>query len=634
MTQRNLLFLSIASVLILSGLFCKRETFRPAPYPMSLKVMNESKPIEIVAEPLKDQMIFWNPKQIESLEVEGFLDIEYKDNYYEYIQLKCIPELKCNGKNAYVPVSLVTELTQGENNASPYSAETRDHFEFMIIPSKHEEDLKKINAWLIHPEKENVPSIETEPFNSDLYLAAIRYYLDSFPAPVQERRIAEWYYLTIGLSSHTVNPAFDPYIKRYKEYDKIKAAAGTDAKNADKPQAKPPEEFSEQQKKFISMIAGFSDKEFNESLNNVTYDFPFLAKDNKSLAYAFNRKLALPLYKEKVAATLIQDASYTAIPIEEEKPVVAGENEPEAEAEEDKDGEEPETAEGTEAAEEKPEEVRLPVRKINLVPSEGLRISISGQDEFTVQSIEADSFENGLSFEIASKTGEEIKKYKLVPQKQSSYLMAARASTFEKYKKLSDEEIIGAKTPKKRMFLTALKYGTGTYDREKRRFLYTIDMSNPAVYWKVLNILKAADPIHASDTKVYSGELEFEYSDSKLRWAQHYDETMKLSQLKLHGKYTSCARECWDEDVEITCFDNTENSFIVAKFPAKSLNSNQDEPEADIVLIHEGLEGQFYDAPSLCTKALQVNTRTKLPESLAGYLKPAGPRQLAYRNMQ
>ena len=81
---------------------CKRETFKEPDYAMNLRLIDPSVPTQIVAEPLKEDMIVWNANQIRELPVEGFLDIEYRDEYYQYIQLKCVPELKCNGICCFV----------------------------------------------------------------------------------------------------------------------------------------------------------------------------------------------------------------------------------------------------------------------------------------------------------------------------------------------------------------------------------------------------------------------------------------------------------------------------------------------------------------------------------------------------
>ncbi len=142
MRVRNVILI----ILLASTAVCKRETFEPVAEPMSLRLMNPGRPIDLVAEPMKEQMISWDGKKLQELQIEGVLNIEYRGEYYQYLQLKCAMELQCNGSNAYAPISLAMQLSPDGRIATPYSKEERKKRPFLIVPSRNSEQIDSLLA--------------------------------------------------------------------------------------------------------------------------------------------------------------------------------------------------------------------------------------------------------------------------------------------------------------------------------------------------------------------------------------------------------------------------------------------------------------------------------------------------------
>lgn len=635
MRLRNVLLIFLLAVLVA----CKRETFQPAKEPMSLRVINPSKPIDLVAEPLKEQMISWDGKSIPELKIEGILNIEYRDEYYQYLQLKCPAELKCNGSNAFAPVSLAMELHPDGKIAPMYSKEHRKKRPFLIVPSNQSEKIDSLMSWLKNPANSQVP----EMFDEQLLNATVNFFLDSLPAPEQEGRIAGWYYLGQAMREGDYDPNFEPFLKRFKELDRIAHidARLEDIRKAHEEDRSLPGELTLPQAQFLQAFRELVSPKFLDSLDSYYYDFPFLAKTNSGLASAMNNQ-NLPVYKERVVKDLLQEASYTAISrriIPAQSNQMLNENPAPSEIEKpmgtessDSDlGEATTQSNGTSEPGEN-RKPKLEVTSKEFSKGSGLSIQVSTDPIVQLTSIRAKPHKKGLNLVVlgvAKDSGNKYE-YELEPGKESSYLLAARSSTVQKFKAMSDDEIMEKPDYAHRLFLAVLKYGQGKYEKKERKFQYVVQMDQPA-YWKILTIIKSNQAINVHDESTYSGPLEMAESESRLRWAQHYDKDLNLSQLKLHGYFHMCERGCWDETIEVSCLDNTEDSFLILEFPAKALTQESFQKEdIEALLVHKKLStNETYYMDQLCTQALGIPVQEEFTDWIAGL--PQGHSNVAAR---
>ncbi|MCB1166134.1 MAG: hypothetical protein KDK37_04875 [Leptospiraceae bacterium] len=601
---------------------CKRETFREPKYPMALKLI-QNKPVDIIAEPLKEQRIRWNPAAVESIPIEGFLDIEYKDQYYRYVQLKCSAPLECNGSKAYVPLSLTLELAADPDQAEAYAAENRDKHEFLIVPSDQMVALNKLQQWIENPGQNSVPEFS----NQNLANRALDFYLDGMNPDLQEKRLSEWLYLTVR-TEEPLKQSYRKLVAHYKDVSAIRALFSPTEETT------PPSgaQLSAAQKEFLTKLESYSSERYNQILQNLTYDFPFSAPSNDALAVNFNANLRLPLQKETVARTLLTDAHYQVERIPDAAEIQRAREEEAARQEEDdswfSDSEQDnkkDPAPPTKAP-------LLELSQATVNPANGLELKLSGQQIETVSSIKAELHKNGLAFVVKTESAQsspasesedsdsassQSKTYRLVPEGPSSYLMAARSSTLQDYRKLTDEEIMAKDSYQERLLLASLKYGKGKYDRQKRKFQYVVALDTVA-YWKFLAIVKSSPAIDTRASDKYSGPVELEDSAAKVRWAQHYDKESKLSELKLHGQYTMCARECFDEKVEVTCMDNTATNTLVTEFPARALVAKDSDNRLDGVrtlLVRNANDAYLTD---LCSQAMGMQVMTDYDGWIAG----------------
>lgn len=610
MRVRNVILI----ILLASLAVCKRETFEPVAEPMSLRLMNPGQTIDLVAEPLKEQMISWDGKKLQELQIEGVLNIEYRGEYYQYLQLKCAAELQCNGSNAYAPISLAMQLSPDGRIATPYSKEERKKRPFLIVPSTNSQQIDSLLAWMKNPTNE-VPEI----FDENLLKATAEFYIDSLAAPEQESRIAGWYYLGLAMKPEEHDSNFEPFLKRFKDYDKIlnvdeRTEAIADAEKKGQPL---PGELSHSQVSFLKVFREFIGERFMESLDSYYYDFPFLARDNAGLAAAMNGQ-KLPLYNERVIKDLLEEANYkgssrvvlkTANVSEDDRAPGNVEENDNAASTEDTNPDDDSMEKS-----EKPKE--LAVTDHQFSNAKGLSIQVGTDPAIHLTSIQAKPHKLGLAFQVQGvhqETGSKFQ-YELEPHRESTYLVAARKSTLDKFRKIKDEEIMKAATFQNRLLLATLKYGEGNYDRRSRKFQYVVYMDKPS-YWRFLSIIKSNKMIDVRDDSTYSGPLDLPNSESKLRWAQHYDKGSELSQLKLHGQFQLCERDCWDETIEVACLDNTRQSYLIAEFPARALtNVEQGDAPVEFILVHENLQQGYYHLEQVCSEALGVTVQREFTD--------------------
>ena len=263
----------------------------------------------------------------------------------------------------------------------------------------------------------------------------------------------------------------------------------------------------------------------------------------------------------------------------------------------------------------------MPVASRGFSNTSGLSIQVGSDPSVHITSVQAKPHKLGLALKVQGVHRETKSKleYELEPQKESTYLIAARKSTLERFRSLKDDEIMGAADFRTRLLLATLKYGQGSYDRKERKFQYVVYMDSPS-YWRFLTIIKSNEMIDVRDENTYSGALDLPNSESELRWAQHYDRESELSQLKLHGQFHICERGCWDEKIEVSCFDNTRQSYLVAEFPARVLmNSENENPPVEFILVHERLQAGYYHLQQACSEAMGVPVQNEFNDWIVAF---------------
>ena len=581
---------------------CKTETYSPVDEPYVLLLTDPDGTIDILQQPLKKEMQIWRGRDAAALEVEGTLRVEYDGDTYEYLQLTCPAALRCNGSKAYVPASLVYSydatpaIVEGyaiiTPDASAESAEQAPPRPFQLIKRAHLDEALALKAWMKDPGLA-VPESSGE-LATDRLLAA---HLESMPADARENKVAEWYFLGVSFEKALRNAAFTPYLKRYSAYPAIIAVAtGKSSEEAG---------FAPGQDRFLRELVKFSQAKFERLAFDLGHDFPFQARNFAALATYYNDQLRLPLYKALIFKQILDDVPFEAVaPVEELRASAAPPSETQLA------GAAPSASAGAAAGPTTgaPEDTRTPVVNVLYDLEFGAvvkyKTTTGATEERIFPKIQAVPHKNGLAFDLTTEGGEQLR---VQPLKLSSFLAAANPDSLKKFRNKSPEEIMSADSYKRRVMLTALKYGVGDYDRVTRRFRYTIKMDDPGAYWPTLAVFKTAPAINVFQKDVYKGPLDLENpsmgDDDKLTCSQSYDKDSKASALKIAGNYTICERGCFDEQVDVACFDNSSSSEVMIEFPGKSLNA--EEPEVDIHITANFGDGGYY-AVGLCAQTLQA----------------------------
>lgn len=579
---------------------CKQETFEPVAEPQVLVLADPDASVEILQQPLKPETMTWNGSAVQALEIEGTLKVEYDDSVYYFLQLSCSPELKCNGSKAYVPGSLVYGFEDAPYEVQRYfiragtdspDAEESFAFEtvrpFRLFTRANFEAAQSTLAWL-RDSRSELPEVTAE-WDSDTVTRMIDAHLYHMDDDLErERRIAEWYYLSVSHKESLRNDAFAPYLKRYQAYPGIvKIAAGGAAEDSG---------FSPEQFAFLTTLHEYSSRSFGEQAKNMGYDFPFQARNFGDLAKVFNTRLRLPLYRAMIFKQILDDVPYEAVP-------AAADENPETEAA----AAEPPTANAAlataDTAAVQAGETNTPVVNVLFDLEFGAVVkyqtAAGSTEERIFPGIRAQAHENGLAFELSTADGEKLN---VRPLKLSSFLAAANPTELKKYRTMAQDEIMGERTFERRAVLTALKYGVGDYDRAARRFRFELKMDDPKVYWKALALFKSSPSIDVFESDVYKGTMDIDYGEGDgMGWYQTYDRDSKHSSLKVHGRYEECGRECFTEEVDQVCFDNTEASNVVIEFPGKSIA--MDKPDDVEITVRMPEEAYYYSA-QLCSYAL------------------------------
>ncbi|MCR9140625.1 MAG: hypothetical protein NXI24_00020 [bacterium] len=592
----------IALAFLLSIGACKQETFEPVAEPQVLLLADPEASVEILQQPLKPETMTWNGRAVESLEIEGTLTVEYDDTVYYFLQLTCPPELKCNGSKAYVPGSLVYGFENDVDENQRYNLrmgadaqDAKESFAFETVrpfrrfTSANLEAAQKTREWLRNPGSE-LPEV-TGQWDAETIIRMIDSHLFHIEDDLErERRIAEYYYLSVSHQESLRNKAFAPYLKNYRAYPGIiKIAAGASAEDSG---------FSQEQLAFLSALHGYSSGLFDEQAKNTGYDFPFQAKNFGDLAKVFNTRLTLPLYRAMIFEQILNDAPYEAVPAADSVSDTAA---TQSDSEQAPAGNAALATADTAAV--KADATNTPVVNVLFDLEFGAVVkykTTSGSTEERIfPGIRAKAHENGLAFDLSTADGEKLS---VRPLQLSSFLAAANPSKLKEFRKLSDDDIMAPDSFEKRAMLTALKYGVGEYDRAARRFRFELKMDDPKVYWKVLALFKSSPAIGVYESSVYKGTLTNEYGEGQaMRWYQTYDRDIKYSSLKVSGRYEECGRECFTVEVDQVCFDNTEASRVVIEFPGKNLTLDLPEDVNATVRIPEDVA--FHSA-NLCSFAL------------------------------
>ncbi len=556
---------------------CKQETFTPLPDAV-LTLANAERPIEILSQPLKKEMIRWDGRKVPSVKVDGFLKIDYQDNQYDYLQITCPPELQCNASKAYVPVSMTTQFSNiasspvavFEKSATPA---------FLLLTTQDLNISTAVKAWLDDPGQDLPAAGEQEA----VLARYLDFYLSGLEPAEREERLAGLYYLAISHTLKLRNESFSPFLKRYASYAKIlEVAKGASLEKAG---------LSPGQDIFLKQLANFTKDRFKQSANDAGYDFPFQAGDHKGLAEYYNKKLKLPLYREMILQQILEDAPYAAFELQDgaggatAMGAVSGSDLPAA-VEVQKPAVEGGAAEPATPVTVAANATNL-VQKVLFDLEFGAVVTyknLAGKTQEKIfTSIEALADANGLSFLGETEQGEKIL---LKPTKLPSLLEAASPRTIPNFKKKSDEQIFSEKDYKRRLMLAAIKYGKGEYDRRERKFHFEVDLAQDQNFWKMLAVFKTAPAIAVSDPSIYSGELHLdgEFEKQSLRWYQKASDG--TASMGVTGKITICERGCFDETVDLTCFDNSV-ARVTVDFSGKELSAET--PQVDVQILFAGI---------------------------------------------
>ena len=539
----------LVAILAMFASNCVKKKFEKLATPSSLILYHPDKTVDILQEPLKEDMVKWSNKNISKIPVEGFLRVTYKDNDYFYLQMNCPKELKCNGSKAYVP----RNLTYDENfEKHPFKDNYKlpEQPRFILARNEKAEGLVSFRDWLLDPEK-------PRPTGYSQYLMGR--YLEG--QDDMAAKVAEFHIISTML------------YKKENELDSSERSTDLLKKYGTL--------FDDRNNKFNKWRSDFSshvDKVYHETVKAYLGEFPFQGKNYKELSKNFN-KIKSPLLRDLILNKALEDTPYRVKGIEG----VAFAN-ADSEVVEKYKADYPEEinklsapAEGGEppASAEKGGDIELKSveLKSTVKPMLGLKLSYNdgGKKEYTAEKITAKASKHGLTFNVATDEGKIV----LEPLKVARFLYLITKKEIRKLVKTfpkSYKSIVDEFEYSQAAIALALMNGDGGYVARQRKFIYKIDLSKRSNFWKLLRLFKAHDSI-AADSGTFAGKVEgqeSEYGETtyKVRWSQRYSKDTKDGSFNVKGKIVTCERMCDEEEVDATCLST--DSMLTVQFPVDS----------------------------------------------------------------
>ncbi|MCB1173652.1 MAG: hypothetical protein KDK39_08810 [Leptospiraceae bacterium] len=588
------IFTILTAVTLNSGCyFFPRETFARLQAPALLLLANPDKTIPILKQPLKKEMLDWSNRKAPALQVDGVLRVDYKGQYYDYLQLICPPQLPCSGAKAYVPLALtraygapakeIEKINKGSDDR-----EKNTQIEFLIVPVNNPSEgsasggsapaassaYPGLRDWLHNPRR---PIPEVFDFNF------IQDHLATMTESEREAKLTEWFFLAESYVQKMRNPAFRPFIVHYGNFNKVEAVL----KGANPDDAG----LGNAQDQFLKDLAGFARPRFDGMLERYYRSLLEMARQGSSLeknlqnyARLFNTRLQKPLFKEYFFQQLLEATEYeNALLQPADSPFYKEyfdawtakelKGKPEAELvstdlaagkfiytidDQERTGKVPDPFQGT-----KP--------KVQFDYEFGgiLKWTTAGQNrEAIIATIraEADGL-RGIKFIVDTDT---FKGLELRPVKLAPYFEDLNE---DKFKRLaaslgSLDELLATKNFRQRALLTAIKlnYKEITFDEKKR--MHSIRLG-PEHFSALRDLLKSYKSIGVLDKSTYSGPVEHWNANSNLRWFQKVDSFAgdKRSSLRLGGTIEYCQRECFTEKLEdVYCLRDFREDWLVVRF--------------------------------------------------------------------
>lgn len=493
--------------------------------------IRQNSSIEILQEPLKQEMIVWDSEKLAEIPVEGLLRVTYKKTDYFYLQMSCPAALKCNGKKVYIPRNLTHAPDAGdlpfksEYKEPPVDATTA---RFVLAEAPKIQELIRTRNWHSNSLKKDIPSA----FDPMIFRA-------SLPAQNQITVYGNLAYLarSVNTAEYPEKPSAD-FTSNFPIYAEIAKSKGAN--------------LNEAQKKFLRDLYQGIEADYTKLLRKEIEEFPFENASYAAMASTFNRISAPQMFRAELVNKIAGNGTFVV-----KEPVAV-------------------VAPGGAAlyAQENASAAPTPVKvKTTLSIANGVMFEYDANGKKVQKSVAeneliAIAHEKGLGFQLGRDPAQATI---LEPAEESLFLRSGNKAEIAKF--ISEipkvEEIISAYDFDLALMRMAMKIGKGELNRQSGLFEYEIDLAKGKNFWNVLALLKNFYGVTNEDT--YSGEVPdrltpygdaSDRSKGSINWYQKYDKATKIASFGIKGDATFCQRRCETLTVNTVCLTNQDSLKI------------------------------------------------------------------------
>jgi hypothetical protein len=270
----------VHSVIFLSLLVasCTKKTFEAMKEPASLIRINDSLEIRLINEPMKEGTTTWD-RAVKSIDLEGVLRVNYKNNDFWFWQMKCPPGLKCSGEKVYLPVQATAMYDLEKMPFGKALPVMKDYSAYVI--KKEDEANGLATLALASTVKNPLP----EKFLPNLMTALINHYDPKSPL---RRHIVENFFLIAQFSqwdkeTAEKNVPLADFTSRYVHFAKGSKASGEAGASS-----------------FATDLYKFIVPEYENTLKQIVKDFPWTAVVYEKLAKNFAELRSFPGAQESI----------------------------------------------------------------------------------------------------------------------------------------------------------------------------------------------------------------------------------------------------------------------------------------------------------------------------------------------
>ena len=513
-------------LLALTAMHCIKKQFIAFERPHSVMHIRQNSSIEILQEPLKQEMIMWDSGKLAEIPVEGLLRVTYKKTDYFYLQMNCPAELKCNGKKVYIPRNLTHAP---EADSLPFKSEYKEPpvdasaTRFVLAETPQIKELIATRNWFGETAKKDIP------VRFDLVV-----FRASLPAQNQITVYGNLAYLARSViqNEYPEKPSAN-YVSNYPIYGEIVKNKGAN--------------LNDGQKKFLRDLYKGIESDYTKLLRKEIEEFPFENPSYAAMATALNRIYAPQMFKAELVNKIAANATFVVKEPASVTPVVAP---------------------GGAAL--YAQEVQAPPLAVKMQTSTSLTAGVVF--EYTVNGkkiktpvaeseLIAFTHEKGLGFQLGKDKAQAII---LEPVEESLFLKSGNKAEIDRFIREipKPEDIMNGYDFDLALMRIAMKMGKGELNRQSGLFEYEIDLAKGRNFWNVLALVKTFYGVSNEDT--YSGEIPdnltpygaSDRSKGAINWYQKYDKATKIASLGIKGDATYCQRRCETVSVDTVCLTN------------------------------------------------------------------------------